>query len=464
VTTPLPEGFGLVLDPDTRVHGGGLVLAGGHPGRVLRLRPAGRAALDRLLGSGGDAGGAERALARRLVDAGLAHPRPPATTATPGVTVVVPVRDRTAELDRCLAAVGTAIPVVVVDDGSAGRAAVAAVCARYGARLLTRPSCGGPAAARATALGTIATELVAFLDSDCEPPAGWLPALAAHFADPLVGAVAPRVRPAHHAAPGPGALRCYSAARSPLDMGPREAAVGPGRPVPYVPTAALLVRRAALGAGFDQALRYGEDVDLVWRLLDGGWRVRYDPAVTVAHAEPDRWAGLLARRFRYGTSAAPLARRHPGRLAPAILRPWPTAAAFALLAGRPGPAVAVAGVAGAVLAGRLHRAGVPPVRAVGAVAGAVTATGLGLGRAATQLAAPALLAMAARPGRSRRAAAALLLGPPLAAWWRQRPPVDPLRWAAASIADDAAYGAGVWWGCVTGRTAGPLRPSIRPLR
>ena len=45
--------------------------------------------------------------------------------------------------------------------------------------------------------------------------------------------------------------------------------------VSYVPTAALLVRRAALdsvtpggGAVFDPALRYGEDVDLVWRLHD----------------------------------------------------------------------------------------------------------------------------------------------------------------------------------------------------
>ena len=37
------------------------------------------------------------------------------------------------------------------------------------------------------------------------------------------------------------------------------------------------------------------------------------------HDEPQRWRDLLGRRFRYGTSAGPLARRHPGRLAPLVL-------------------------------------------------------------------------------------------------------------------------------------------------
>ena len=86
-----------------------------------------------------------------------------------------------------------------------------------------------------------------------------------------------------------------------------------------MPTAALVVRARRPadagqgGAVFDPALRCGEDVDLIWRLHDAGWRIRYEPAVRVGHHEPASWPGLLARRFRYGTSAAPLARRHPAR-------------------------------------------------------------------------------------------------------------------------------------------------------
>jgi mycofactocin system glycosyltransferase len=455
--TELPEGFGVALDPSVRVYAGGTVLVGGDPVRVLRLTSAGVDAVA-ALGAGGRGSPAARRLGRRLVDAGLAHPRPAGPQGRPDVTVVVPVRDHAASLDRCLQAVGGEVPVVVVDDGSTDPPAVAAVAARHGARLLVRPVGGGPAAARGSALPELTTELVAFLDSDCVPPPGWIAALAGHFGDPLVGAVAPRVRPALVEG---AALPRFLAARSPLDMGRREAAVGPMRAVPYVPTAALLVRRAALGAGFDRRLRYGEDVDLVWRMADAGWRVRYQPAVVVRHLEPSSWGRLLARRFRYGTSAAPLARRHPGRLAPVVLRPWPSAAVALLLAGRPASGLAAVGVAGALLARRLRRAGAPAWLGPTGAAQAATQTLLGLGRAGTTLAGPALLLAAAGRGRARWPAVALLAGPPLAEWWRRRPTLDPVRWTAASVADDLAYGAGVWWGCLVHRSAGPLLPLVR---
>ncbi len=293
----------LALDHATRRFG--TTLAGGAPLRLLRLSSAGPDALRAL--AAGDPTPAQRRLGERLVDAGLAHPLP--APAPADVTLVIPVRDRPAELDRCLAT--AAQLVVVVDDGSRDPAAIAAVAARHGAGLVRRERSGGPAAARnAAAAGT---ELVAFLDSDCVAPPGWIEALAGHFADPRVAAVAPRV------------------AARPLDMGPHPAAVRPDGRVRYVPSAALVVRRAALPR-FDEALRYGEDVDLVWRLHDAGWRVRYDPRVVVAHP-----AVGLRRRFAYGTSAAPLAARHPGRLAPLVLRPWPALAVALLLARRPVP-------------------------------------------------------------------------------------------------------------------------------
>ncbi len=69
------------------------------------------------------------------------------------------------------------------------------------------------------------------------------------------------------------------------------------------------------------------------------------------------WRATLARRFRYGTSAAPLARRHPGYLAPLELSPWPTAGAAAALSGHPGTA---AGIVGTWTASLARRAG-PPV-------------------------------------------------------------------------------------------------------
>jgi mycofactocin glycosyltransferase len=453
----LPPGVRLVLDPGVRRHRQGRVLVGGAPLRARRLTPAGAAAVDALL-AGDPAGEAARALGRRLVDAGLAHPRPRAPAAL-DTTVVVPVRDRTPALDRCLAAVGPDVPVVVVDDGSADPAGVRAMAARHGATALRCAPGGGPAAARNAALATVTTALVAFLDSDCVPEPGWPATAVGHFTDPLVGAVAPRVRPE------PVRRRAsvrdrYAEARSPLDMGGREGPVAPGGRIPYVPTAALVVRRRALAGGFDPALRHGEDVDLVWRLHDAGWRVRLDPRSTVRHAEPETWRALLARRHRYGTSAAPLSWRHPGRLAPLVVRPGPAAVAALVLARRPGPAAALAAAQGAVLARRLRRTGVPAATALPWPAHAGADTFVAAGRAATMLAAPALLA-ALRLRRGRAPALALLVAPPLREWARRRPRLDPVRWTAACIADDVAYGLGVWRGCLAHRTAAPLRPAWR---
>ena len=361
------------MDPDTKQLSDGS-LFGGSPARVLRLTSAGERALAEL--RAGPVRSAQAAvLARRLTDAGLAHPVPPtagpqAGPAALSVTVIIPVRDRAAMLDRCLAALGGEYPVVVVDDGSADPRRVAAVVARHGARLYRRESSGGPAAARNAGLAAVGTELVAFLDSDCVPPGGWIDALAAHLADPLVGAAAPRVVTPSPAA-RPAAAARYAAACGSLDLGGRPARVAPGSRVSYVPTAALLVRRAALGGPqasrevFDPALRYGEDVDLIWRLHNAGWRIRYEPAVRVPHESPPGWLGLLAKRFCYGTSAAPLARRHPANMAPLVLQPWPAGATAALLARRPLLALAAAAGGWLDLTSLLRRARHPSRRRAG---------------------------------------------------------------------------------------------------
>ncbi len=503
----LPGGFAVVMDPGAKQLDEE-TLFGGSPARVLRLSAAGRAALAELR-AGPVRSARAGVLARKLTDAGLAHPRPPVLAARPDVTVLIPVRDRAALLDRCLTALGGGYPVVVVDDGSADAAGVAAVTAAHGATIIRRPASGGPGVARNTGLAAVRSELVAFLDSDCLPGPGWIEQLARHFADPAVAAVAPRMTAA---ADGRGWAARYTTAACCLDLGPGEARVVPGSPVSYVPTAALLVRRDAVlfrGGGppgppaigrpggdtpaarpaspadareagdqqtfpFDPALRWGEDVNLVWRLHAAGWRVRYDPSVQVSHHEPATWPALLARRFRYGTSAAPLAARHPGQVPPLVLYPWPALAVTGLVTGR--PAVAAVGFTGAVLAMRraLHRAGLPARGTVPAMADAVRQTWLGTGRYACQFGLPVLAAALLAPGRggpgrrwARRAgAASLLLGPPLTAWAGRRRQLGPVRYVLGQLADDVAYGAGVWTGALRARRLAAVRPVIawRPLR
>ena len=306
-------------------------LLGGTPGRLLRLCPAGAALLRSLL-AGEARGPAAAALAQRLCAAGLTSPRWPDGTLLPRATVVVPVRDRTAALARCLAALGPGVDVVVVDDGSRDPAAVRRVTTAADARLLRRDSPGGPAVARTDALAVVDAPVVAFLDSDTVPPAGWPGPLLRHLADPAVVAVAPRVLPA---TTGGGVLARLLAARSPLDLGPRDGIVAPLSPLPFVPSAALVVRRDALGTGFDARLRHGEDVDLVWRLCNRGLSMRYGPRTVVVHVEPVGWTAWLARRHAYGTSAGPLSARHGSHVAPLVLSPIAASAWVLAMAGHP---------------------------------------------------------------------------------------------------------------------------------
>lgn len=130
----------------------------------------------------------------------------------------------------------------------------------------------------------------------------------------------------------------------------------------------MLVRREALADldhAFDEDLSCGEDVDLVWRLLDAGWTVRYEPNAQVHRHEPARWQGLLRRRWFYGTSVAGLALRQPQRVGHLRASPVATGTLGALMTGHPVLASGVAGIAVARLAPRLRRLGAPGGTAVG---------------------------------------------------------------------------------------------------
>ena len=457
VAGSLPPDFRIALDPGARWAGDGEVLVGGAPIRLLRFTPAGRGLVDRL--AAGEpvprSAGAQR-LARRLLDAGVAHPRPPAPAPPLETVVVIPVRNDPSGLAATLAALAPGPPTVVVDDASEDSVTVTACGSRHEASVLHRATQGGPAAARNDGWRASDAPFVAFLDANCEPERGWLDVLLPHFADPQVAAVAPRIVPSGS---GGGTMAAYETVASPLDLGDREASVRPGSPVPYVPTAALVVRRSALEelGGFDESLTVGEDVDFVWRLVAAGWTVRYEPRAAVRHPIRSGWSAWMEQRYRYGTSAAPLARRHDRAVAPAVMSAW-TAGAWALAAaGQPLLAAATAAYSVAALRRQVPEGEALRLAVTGHVRG-----GLGLARAVRRAWAPAAVVLGiagGRPARAVLAAAAVLPG--LADWFDRRPALDPARFAALHLADDLAYAAGVWASCARERSLRALLPDLR---
>ena len=472
----LPPGFRIALDPEVRFFAGGKAAVGGSPWRVVRF---GEAALRFLanLRSAGSAGAvpvdpAARALARSLLDRGLAHPLfGDVPSACHDVEIVVPIFGPAKVLEGCLSALA-GLRVIVIDDGSLDPEAVRAVAALHGARLVRHGENRGPAAARNTGATIASSDLVAFVDADCRPCPGWLDRLIVHFEDPRVVAVAPRIVSSPE---GTSALARYEASRSSLDMGSRSEVVRAGGRLGFVPTAAVVVRReVVLGHRFDELLRFGEDVDLVWRLADRGWLVRYEPRATVLHEPRLALGAWLGRRCAYGTSAGTLARRHPGRLAPARLSFLNLASIALVAAGHPFPAAASIASAARLLHLRLAPFGIGPSASAAIVARGLLSDCSALGsvfrREWWPIGAAALAASALRMRRrqgclvSRRGApvvSVLMLAPLVLEMARARPRLDPFRYVGLRLLEDAAYGVGVIAGAAREQTIAPLVPEVR---
>lgn len=455
----LPDGFVVRLAHGSRLVAPGVII-GGFPTRVIRLTPAATGLLHD--GAVRVADPRSRALAAHLLAAGVADPDADLLpdVALDRLTVVIPVKDRPRQLARLLAGLPPDLArVIVVDDGSDGPRATADVARAAGLELLALTKNIGPAGARNAGLAKVETEFVAFVDSDVVLTDGALERLLRHFADPGVAMAAPRVQGLDVATPN--IITRYENARSSLDLGHRPAAVRPRTPLSWVSSTCLVVRVAALGDGFDPAMRVGEDVDLVWRLADAGWRVRYEPAAVVLHDHRTTLRSWLGRKFFYGTGAAPLARRHPNDIAPAILPPWAAVMLVALgLQRRWSLPVAAALCAVAVVRTRKTIGPMPHRTRV-----SLRLVGQGVLAAIAQGAAlllrhwwPLTAVAMAFSRRARRAAAAAAVLDTVWEMTRLAPGLDPLRFALARRLDDAAYGAGVWWSAMRDRTLTPLLP------
>ena len=464
----LPDGFAVQVDRRVKVLGEGAALLGGSPTRLLRLAPTAQTMLNGGRLEVHDAVSAQ--LARTLLDATVAHPRPPSGPSHRDVTVVIPVRDNVSGVHRLVGAL-RGLKVIVVDDGSAVPISHDEFAGMHcDVQVLRHARSKGPAAARNTGLAACGTDFVAFLDSDVVPRRGWLEALLGHFCDPAVALVAPRIVGLHTT---DNRVARYEAVRSALDLGVREAPVMPYGPVSYVPSAAMICRTSALAsvAGFDETMQSGEDVDLCWRLVEAGARLRYEPIALVAHDHRTDLREWFSRKAFYGSSAAPLTVRHPGKTAPLVISGW-LLVAWLLLAMGSGVGY-LASLAVAVFTGRRIARSLSSVETEPREVAAVAARGLW--SAALQLCSaicrhywPIALIAALVSRRARQAVVLAAVVDGVVDWATRRgnadddvKPVGVLTHVVLKRLDDIAYGAGLWTGVARERHLGALKPQLR---
>jgi mycofactocin system glycosyltransferase len=455
-----------------------------------------------------------QALCEALTQKGLLEAGPPPLPASPsswpGVSVIVPTRNRAAQLERCLRALCALdypperLEIIVVDDSSQDESAqllqrLAAEFAGRGHRLRSVRQTGHLGAARSRNRGASLASyaLLAFLDDDCLPAPDWLRALVPFLQDESVAAVGGMIR----AYDLRSRLGRYEDVRSSLFMGVRPQEVSPAGPLTYLPTANLLVRRSAWQAiGGFRPLPYGEDVDFCYRLLAAGGRILYRPCGSVYHDYRTRLATFLSTRVRYASSEALLLRLHPAQRRVLLLPPEPAVFStlvlgglwqllLAALRGRSGAALAETGQPSGGRHGRPWRRGLLALT----LALLLTLGSAGHGwararRAALPLARHQIWAATLR-GRlaylyhlSRHLARyytlplllAGLLFPPLLLlgalfsalvsgvdYLRLRPRIGLATFALYALLDDCAYQIGVVVGCLRYGTWQPLLPLVR---
>jgi glycosyltransferase involved in cell wall biosynthesis len=227
------------------------------------------------------------------------------------ISIVIPTRDRPDALRHCLGAItdggGDRAEIVVVDDGSRDRGAVAAVVEQAGGRLIRTPG-AGPAAARNVGARAARGEVVCFTDDDCEPGPGWAVTLAG-------GALANGAAAGRTVAPaGAGAAVVASQAivehltLSSLD--PASGRLG------FAPTCNLAVTRETVDRlGFDESFprAAGEDRDWSDRAAVAGVAPVYVPEAIVTHRQMLTPSGFLRQQHAYGRGAARYRAAAPGR-------------------------------------------------------------------------------------------------------------------------------------------------------
>ncbi len=460
------------IDSTWRRPNKGQVLLAGSPMKMFRLGESGTKVIEQIERSDDtDSSGAP--LVNRLLDAGAIFPQisTPMTYRISDVTVVIPVHAKrsksVADLNKIVAGLNECAEIIVVDDVSPYPIEPTHDWPDNCRVVLHRVN-KGPGGARNTGLAEVATDLVAFIDVDTNVTGSDLQYLLSHFDIDQVGAVAPRIVGAVAAKKSLLRLQqCDLLARfeeteSQLDLGDESARVRSGSRVSYVPSACLIARTSLIKniGGFDESLRTGEDVDLVWRLDQEGSMVLYESAVVVTHAPRTTLRDWYHQRKGYGQSAAPLANRHPDALAPLLINPW-SLGIWILVAMRKNIiALGIAGWTTVSLAKKLTALPNNYLESARLVALGHWHAGTAIAKAAARVWLPALLVASLFSKRLRRFMLGSAMLPPLIDWIRKRPRLDPVRYVVLRIWGDLAYAIGVWEGCIEHRNEKPLLPRI----
>jgi rhamnosyltransferase len=221
------------------------------------------------------------------------------------ISILIPAKDEALNIRTCLDAVFSQVSnaefeVVLVDSGSTD--GTPDIVKSYPVRLYQIPAEEFHHAGTRNYLARLAQgKYLVYLNADAFPSTpNWLNSLMSAFEDPAVGAVYGR----HLPKPDCNLERqvvlatMYGEERVVKEKSRREEL---GYRYYHLSTVNAAIRRDIWEhTGFPEELKIFEDVGIAKRILDGGWKVVYEPSATVFHSDNHTLKNLFKRYFDLG--------------------------------------------------------------------------------------------------------------------------------------------------------------------
>lgn len=227
----------------------------------------------------------------------------------PTVSVVIPLYQDASSIAVVLNALNAqesaiAFEIIVVDDGSMDSGPEIAKAA--GVTLLSQAN-AGPAAARNAGADRARGSIILYLDADCVPPRNWLDDMSAQMLtggfDAVVGTICPAndgVVPRLIQSEVADRYRTMAHAFDGVDF----------IAAPSCGTTRAL--RERLG-GFDETLRQAEDVEMGYRISQGGGRIAFVKSAPVAHHHQTTWQQFMCVKYRRAMGRIEVLNRYPDK-------------------------------------------------------------------------------------------------------------------------------------------------------
>lgn len=225
------------------------------------------------------------------------------------VSVVIPAYNEEKRLGECLRALlgGTEQPceIIVADGNSTDR--TAAIAKEHGARVIKNPK-GHAAGGRNAGIKAAKGDIIAFLDADCIPDKDWLKEIKYAFEHEDIDGLGTYIEPTEPE-------NKYEEFWGTLSL---KILMNYGDEPYYVSKKTLNDAFITASCAYTRKLLYqlkgfnnwfannAEDIDICWRAMDMGAKLKYEPKAKIQAHSPTDLAGIKRKSFRNGVSSSKL--------------------------------------------------------------------------------------------------------------------------------------------------------------